>query len=190
MIQRKGYRFRLEPDGGERQKLARFGGAARWVWNQALAEQKARLAAGERSAGYAEMCRWLALWRHAPETAWLAQVHSQVLQQALKDLDRAILDQGWGAFRSLLAYKLAERGGKLVLVDPKYTSQRCSECGHTCPENRPSQAVFACVRCGLRLHADHNAARNILRAAGYAVSACGGIGQRPPDDAGTRGEAA
>jgi putative transposase len=407
MIQRRAFRFRLEPDGAQRQKLARFGGAARWVWNRALAEQKRRLEAGERTAGYAEMCRSLTEWRHSPETPWLAEVHVNPLQQTLKDLDRAvrdsfrpgtdparkrfprfrkksagdhfrypasvktrvrpdgwaevwlpkvgwvryrssrpiegriaqatlseegeqwfvsiqterevpepaaseqppvgidlgvvrfatlsdgsyfeplapfkrgarqlaraqrrlsrkhkgsknwrkqqrrvarlrraegrarldflhktsttiaknhgvvvledlsvgqmsrsargtpqepgknvrqkaglnrsILDQGWGMFRALLAYKLAERGGRLVLVEAAYTSQRCSECGHTCPENRKGQALFCCAQCGYSAHADHNAARNILEAAGHAVQACGGKGHRPPDEAGTRGEAA
>lgn len=44
--------------------------------------------------------------------------------------------------------------------------------GHTCGENRKSQAKFACMRCGHIANADHNAAQNIL-AAGLAVIACG-----------------
>ena len=106
---------------------------------------------------------------------------SRVRQKA--GLNRAILDQGWGKLRTLLAYKLEERGGKLVLVDPKYTSQRCSECGHTSADSRKGQAVFVCVACGHAQHADLNAARNLTLAAGHAAKACGGIGHRPPCEA-------
>jgi putative transposase len=48
-------------------------------------------------------------------------------------------------------------------VNPAHTSQRCSACGHTAPENRHRQQ-FVCVACGFTDHADINAARNILRA--------------------------
>ena len=80
--------------------------------------------------------------------------------------------QGWHTFKTLLQYKLEELGGELVLVDAKYTSQRCSDCGHTNSDNRTTQARFCCTHCGHAENADHNAARNIL-AAGHAVLACG-----------------
>lgn len=52
-------------------------------------------------------------------------------------------------------------GIKVVYVDPKYTSQRCSCCGHIAEGNRKSQAEFKCTACGYEAHADYNAARNI-----------------------------
>lgn len=78
-------------------------------------------------------------------------------------LNRAILDQGWHGFETVLAYKLEERGGYLCKVDPRHTSQTCSACGVVDKESRESQASFHCRRCGFRAHADHNAAINILR---------------------------
>ena len=78
-------------------------------------------------------------------------------------LNRSILNQGWHGFETLLAYKLEERGGTLVTVDPAYTSQTCSECAAVDRESRESQAVFLCRHCGFSAHADHNAAINILR---------------------------
>lgn len=63
--------------------------------------------------------------------------------------------------RMFLAYKAQLAGVPLVAVDPKYTSQRCSVCGHTERANRPSQDVFSCKSCGYAGHADFNAARNI-----------------------------
>lgn len=84
----------------------------------------------------------------------------------------SILDQGWFEFRRQLAYKLAWLGGRLLVVPPQHTSQRCSRCGHTNAHNRRTQAVFRCMACGFKLNADHNTALNIL-AAGQAVTACG-----------------
>ncbi len=77
-------------------------------------------------------------------------------------LNRSILASGWG----LLERKLAYKAGDLRKVDPAYTSQTCSRCGHVHRDNRPSQAVFACGACGFRANADHNAALNILARAG------------------------
>ena len=77
-------------------------------------------------------------------------------------LNRAILASGWGQLERKLAYK----AGRVVKVDPAYTSQACSRCGHTAKSNRPSRAVFQCGACGFRAHADHNAAINILVRAG------------------------
>lgn len=83
--------------------------------------------------------------------------------KAKSGLNRSILNQGWGGFATILGYKLEERDGTLVMVDPAYTSQSCSECGVVDKRSRKSQAVFHCHHCGFRAHADHNAAINILR---------------------------
>ncbi len=80
-------------------------------------------------------------------------------------LNRAVLDQGWGMFRTMLAYKLADRGGRLVEVPPAYTSQICSACGLVDAASRQGQARFVCVGCGHTANADSNAALNILRRA-------------------------
>ena len=62
-----------------------------------------------------------------------------------------------------LAYKASRVGVVFVQIDPAYTSQTCSRCGHTDEKNRPSQAEFKCRSCGFSLGADHNAAVNIGR---------------------------
>jgi len=74
-------------------------------------------------------------------------------------LNRAMLDTALGELRRNLEYKC----GRLVEVNPAYTSQRCSECGHTDKENRKTQARFRCVSCGYMSNADTNAAMNIRR---------------------------
>jgi IS605 OrfB family transposase len=70
-----------------------------------------------------------------------------------------------------IAYKAARAGLPVVLVDPRYTSQTCAECGHRDRQSRKSQGAFICVSCGVVAHADHNAARNIadLGAARWAA---------------------
>jgi putative transposase len=82
--------------------------------------------------------------------------------RAKAGLDRSILAQGWHQFGVFLSYKLEAYGGHLIEVDPAHTSQTCSVCGHVSPDNRPTQARFACVSCQNELNADHNAAINIL----------------------------
>ncbi len=81
---------------------------------------------------------------------------------AKSGLNKAILDQGWGMLRGMLAYKQAWRGGAVIAVHPRYTSQTCPECGHVAKANRVQQALFACVACGYTYHADVVAAKNIL----------------------------
>lgn len=85
-------------------------------------------------------------------------------------LNRGILKAGW----SLLVTRLEQKApGRVVKVNPVLTSQTCNACKHIAPENRESQAVFACVACGHQDNADVNAARNIASrtAAGHAVAA-------------------
>ncbi|MCY3826362.1 MAG: transposase [Candidatus Dadabacteria bacterium] len=75
------------------------------------------------------------------------------------ELNRAMLDTAMGEIRRNLEYKC----GRLIKVNPAYTSQTCSRCGHAEKENRKSQARFQCVSCGYVSNADTNAAINIRR---------------------------
>ena len=105
-------------------------------------------------------------------------------------LNRSILDAAWGEFRRQIDYKLQAVGGRTIAVNPAYTSRTCRICGHESADNRKTQALFACVACGHREHADVHAAKNIL-AAGHAAwtaevsgsappAACGGVVRRRP----------
>jgi putative transposase len=100
--------------------------------------------------------------------------HPGVRVAQKRGLNRAIGRQGWGRLVARLDHKAA---GRLERVPAAFTSQRCSACGHVAPENRKSQAVFACVACkAAPCNADVNAARNI--AAGRAVPAQGDLAAR------------
>jgi putative transposase len=63
--------------------------------------------------------------------------------------------------RAFIAYKAALAGVPVVLVEPRNTSRRCPGCGHIDKRNRPDQATFRCLSCGLAGPADTFAARNI-----------------------------
>jgi putative transposase len=93
---------------------------------------------------------------------------------AKSGLNKSILDQGWYEFRRQIGYKLSWLGGKLILINPQYTSQKCSVCGHISKDNRKSQSKFLCVKCNHSQNADYNASLNIL-AVGHTVLACGDI---------------
>ena len=84
-------------------------------------------------------------------------------------LNKAILDAGWGQFRSILTGKAEEAGPRMIAVDPRYTSQRCPECGHVQKDNRDG-TVFRCLACGFEAHADTVGACNVL-GAGLALLA-------------------
>ena len=120
--------------------------------------------------------------------------------RAKSGLNKSILDKGWGMFKEMLEYKLEYSGGILVSVPPKNTSLTCPVCGNVLKENRESQAVFVCKSCGFSHNADWVGAENIRQrtvkqlglvaplnypAVGHTVEACGGIGQKPPCEAGT-----
>jgi putative transposase len=80
-------------------------------------------------------------------------------------LNRNILDAGWRQFTNMLLAKAEEAGRVVVFVKAEYSSQTCVACGYVAPQNRRSQAVFMCVRCGHSDHADVNAAKIILKRA-------------------------
>jgi putative transposase len=85
--------------------------------------------------------------------------------KAKSGLNRSILSQSWGRFFKMLEYKLQRKGGKLIRVNARYTSQTCPVCGYVDRENRKSQAVFSCKRCRYTANADLVGAVNILRRA-------------------------
>ena len=60
-----------------------------------------------------------------------------------------------------IRYKAEMAGVPVIFVDPAYTSQRCSFCGHTDRANRATRSEFICQNCGYMSHADTNGSCNI-----------------------------
>jgi len=75
-------------------------------------------------------------------------------------LAKSIADAGWSQFLSILAFKAACAGRRVVAVPPAYTSQACSGCGVIVSKGL-SVRWHSCPGCGTSLHRDHNAAKNI-----------------------------
>jgi putative transposase len=76
-------------------------------------------------------------------------------------LAKSIHDASWSAFFSQLTSKAAEAGHQLIKVNPAYTSQTCSRCGHR--QKMPLDVrIFECPCCSVQLDRDLNAALNIL----------------------------
>ena len=66
--------------------------------------------------------------------------------------------------RTFITYKAKIEGIPILIVNPAYTSQTCSCCGHISKNNRLDQSHFKCTKCGHESNADYNAAINISRA--------------------------
>ncbi|MDP6627060.1 MAG: transposase, partial [Methanopyri archaeon] len=81
-------------------------------------------------------------------------------------LAKSIVDASWNKLIQYTTYKAEEAGGKVVLVDPKNTSQMCSRCGMLVKKDL-SVRVHSCWNCGLTIDRDLNAAINIQDRSGW-----------------------
>jgi len=78
-----------------------------------------------------------------------------------KGVHRSIHDTSWSKFMFMLSYKAESAGRKLIKVDPRNTTQRCSSCG-SIVKKELSDRVHECPYCGFSCDRDYNASRNIL----------------------------
>ena len=76
-------------------------------------------------------------------------------------LHKNIINSRWGYFKDCLTYKAESAGGKVIKVNPAYTSKRCSNCGVVKEKLTLQERTYKCD-CGLILDRDINAAKNIL----------------------------
>ena len=83
------FQYELMPNSETQRLIRRFAGSCRFVYNKALALQKANHEAGEPFIGYVTMAARLPLWKREVGQEWLKDAPSQALQHALKDLDKA-----------------------------------------------------------------------------------------------------
>lgn len=77
-------------------------------------------------------------------------------------LAKSVNDAAWGDFLHWLRVKAEEAGREVVEVNPRGTSQVCSECGVVVQKGLGVR-VHRCPDCGLVIDRDVNAACNILR---------------------------
>ena len=74
---------------------------------------------------------------------------------------RWIHSWNFAQLQQFIEYKAQSKGVKVVYIDARYSSQRCSKCRYVSKNNRKDQSHFVCKSCGFSLNADLNASRNI-----------------------------
>jgi len=109
------YNYRLYPTAGQRQALARAFGCARVVYNDGLRARQDAYAAGLPYISNAEMSARLTAAKATQERAWLREVSSVVLQQALADLNASYRN----FFTSVAGHR---KGGKVA--PPRFRSRK------------------------------------------------------------------
>jgi putative transposase len=126
-------------------------------------------------------------------SALLVRNHDVIAVEALNlrglaqgALAKHIYDASWHTFISMLRYKAARAGARLVEVNSRNTTQDCSRCGVKVPKTL-GERLHHCPQCGLRIDRDLNAARNILNrggmgpglhnVAGYGMRAGGNLSE-------------
>lgn len=87
-------------------------------------------------------------------------LHIKTKRSKGKRFNTTIANWSFAQFEQFLTYKAEAIQKTVVKVNPAYTSQRCSCCGHTERSNR-KRSNFKCKKCGFSLNSDLNAARNI-----------------------------
>ena len=107
-------------------------------------------------------------------------------------LAKSVHDAGWSAFVAMLEYKARMYGREFHRISRwTPTSQVCSACGVKDGPKPLHVRAWQCQVCGAWLDRDINAAVNVAKAAGLAVTACGAqvrpgaMLQAPRSEAGT-----
>lgn len=93
----------------------------------------------------------------------LPKTRASDIEKPCKCKDHPAAVRGWAISRllSMLSYKCADAGIRVVYASPDFTSQRCPRCGTIHKNNRRTQALFRCVNCGFQHNADYVAALNL-----------------------------
>ncbi len=154
----------------EQRKLARMvQGSQNWI------KQKKRV-----TALHAKIAQQRLDWLHKCSTALANQfdlvavedIDLRAMGQTLH-LAKNIHDNGFGMFRTMLQYKLEERGKYFTQIDRFYPSSKmCHHCGYVNDDLQLKDDHWACPCCGAKLDRNHNAAINIreegMRVLGFA----------------------
>jgi len=169
------------------------GAKALWKYKAKLAKLQRQLAKKQKGSSRYEKARLKIARLHAKIadirrdflhklTTWLINENQVIVVESLSVMElqkikwaaRLLADAGWYEFRRQLEYKARWYGRELIAIDKAFPSSRvCSECWHTLEELPLSKRKWTCSDCGTHHDRDINAARNILQAAGLAVSARG-----------------
>ncbi len=140
-------------------------------------QEKARLKVARTHARVADARRDFC---HQLSTALIRENQAVAVEDlAVKGLIRtqlakSIHDAGWSRFVGMLEYKARLYGRTFIRIGRfEPTSRTCSACGIKDGPKPLHVREWTCPACGTRLDRDINAAVNVAKAAGLAVTACG-----------------
>ncbi|MDJ0651462.1 MAG: transposase [Simkaniaceae bacterium] len=89
---KKAFKFRVKPNDDQLQKMHKYPGHGRFLWNKVLSMNLERLENKYKLIWYVESSYWLTLWKQSEEYGFLKEAPAHCLQQKLKDLDKAFKD--------------------------------------------------------------------------------------------------
>ena len=181
------HRIALDPNDAQATYLSRAAGTARFAYNWALAEWKRQYDACKLDhslprPSQAALRRQLnAIKRERfpghEERASTLGVEDLNVRGMVKNrrLARSVADMGFFELRRQLQYKVAMRGGQVVVADRFFASSKtCSACGHPLDQLPLSVRAWTCPDCGMAHDRDVNAAVNLKNmAVSSTVAACG-----------------
>jgi putative transposase len=90
IVIQKTFLYRLKPTLVQRSKFMQFAGARRFIYNYGLNLVKNAFDNKLKIPSYTDIANTLPLLKKSSDTSWLKDIHSQVLQQTLKDLETAL----------------------------------------------------------------------------------------------------
>jgi len=89
MIFKKTFKYRLVPTKKQETLFAKFAGAKRFIYNRSLFQRKEIYEKDKKSLSLFDQNNELVKLKKQEDLSWLKEIHSQVLQQALSDLDKS-----------------------------------------------------------------------------------------------------
>ena len=105
MIVQRAYHYRFYPTGEQADQLAHSFGCVRWIYNWGLQQRTDAFYQDGKRLYYTDLAGQLKALKQHPDTLWLSEVSSVVLQQALRHLDAAFArffkkEAGYPTFKS------------------------------------------------------------------------------------------
>src|SRR6266496_3991611 len=157
------YRYRLNPTADQERLLNQFAGARRFVWNWALNRKRNHYRETGKTLSYNSLAAELTRLKQQPEAAWLREMDSQSLQQALRDLDSAYQH----------FFRRARHGDKKTGF-PKFKSKKTDTPRFRIPQRVVLQDAFVSVpKIGLIKAIVHRPLEGSTKSATFKRDACG-----------------
>jgi putative transposase len=157
------YRYRLDPTAEQERLLNQFAGARRFVWNWALNRKRQHYQQTGTTLSYNDLAAELTQMKQQPATAWLREMDSQSLQQALRDLDSAYQH----FFRRA-------RNGEKKKGFPKFKSRKTDPPRFRIPQRvRLEGSVVSVPKIGLIKVILHRPLEGVTKGATFKREACG-----------------